>query len=140
MREKPRLVDQRVDTKLILMAAWATLIALYIYCDWFSLYRPGGLAAMAAGHMGPFEVSQLSLLGFGALMAIPGMMILLSALAPARKGRVLNLVASALYFLVNVGNLVAETWAYYFLFGLLELGLVVLIFVLALRWPRRENA
>lgn len=140
MNEKPGHAEHRVDTKLILMAAWASMVALYIYCDWFGLYRPGGIAGMAAGHMGPFEASQLSLLCMGALMAIPGLMILLSVLASARISRAINLVASALYFLVNVANLLGETWAYYCLFGLLELGLAVLIFLLALRWPRMAQA
>lgn len=140
MNEKPGLVEHRVDPKLILMAAWASMVALYIYCDWFSLFRPGQLADMAGGHLGPFGVSQPSLFLMGALMAVPGLMILLSALLPARAGRILNLGASAIYFLVNAGNLVGETWAYYYLFGLLELGLSALIFIRALRWSRESEA
>jgi len=46
-------------------------------------------------------------------------------------------IASAVYFLVNAGNLVGETWANSYLFGSLELGLAAFIFVVSLRWPWR---
>ena len=137
MKARSSLVDHRVDTKFILMAAWTAIMCLYIYCDIYSLYRPGQLGHMLDGKMGPFDVTQAGLFLAGLLMVVPSLMILLSVLAPARAGRVANLVAGVLYFLVNVGNLFGEGWAYYFLFGLIELGLAVFIFVVALRWPRQ---
>jgi hypothetical protein len=94
---------------------------------------------MMNGKMGPFEISQMSLFWAGLLMVIPSMMILVSALATAKTGRIVNLAACPLYFLVNVGNLLGESWAYYYLFGLLELGLVIFIFVMALRWPKQGS-
>jgi hypothetical protein len=136
MNGKPPLVETKVDSKLVIMAAWVALMCLYLYCDWFSLYRPGQIGRIMGGEMGPFEVTQASLLVAAALMVIPSLMIPLSALAAARVGRAVNLAASPAYFLVNVGNLLGETYAYYYLFGLLELGLVAFIFVAALRWPR----
>jgi hypothetical protein len=33
--------NRRVDPKLKLAAAWMALIALFIYADFLSLYRPG---------------------------------------------------------------------------------------------------
>jgi hypothetical protein len=136
MRESISPIERRVDTKLVLMSAWIALMFLYLYCDYFSLYRPGHIEDISSGRMGAFDVSQTSLFLASLLMAIPALMVLASTLAPARAGRVANLVASAAYFLVNVGNLVGETWGYYFLFGSLELALAVLIFVVSLRWPR----
>jgi uncharacterized membrane protein len=92
---------------------------------------------MMDGKMGPFDVSQLGLFLAGLLMVIPSLMILVSALATARIDRIVNLAASTIYFMVNIGNLLGESWAYYYLFGLLELGLVVFIFLKSLRWPRQ---
>jgi hypothetical protein len=132
--------EQKVGTKVILMAAWAALMCLYIYCDIMSLFRPGQIGKMVGGKIGFMDVSQSSLFSASLLMAIPALMILMSAIAPARLCRILNLLAGAAYFLVNIGNLVGETWAYYFLFGLLETGMVVFIFVLSLRWPRSPAA
>jgi hypothetical protein len=139
MNAKPTLVDRRVDTKLIIMSAWIALMCLYIYCDYFSMYRPGQIGDMSNGKIGFMEVSQLSLLSASLLMVVPSLMILVSALAAARASRVLNIAASAIYFLVNIGNLVGETWGYYWLFGVLEMGLVILIFVVSLRWPRQSS-
>jgi hypothetical protein len=140
MNAKSPLVERKADTKLIIMAAWSALMSLYIYCDWFSLYRPGSISSMMGGKMGPFDASQLSLFLAGLLMAIPSLMILASVLATAKKGRIVNLIASPIYFLVNIGNLAGETWGYYYLLGLLELGLVSFIFIVALRWPRQGAA
>ncbi len=140
MNEKISLVERKVDIKLIIMSAWIALMCLYLYCDWFANFRPGHISSMMNGEMGPFYVSQASLFLAGLLMAIPSLMIPVSVLAIAKINRIVNLAASAIYFLVNIANLVGETWAYYYLFGLLELGLVVFIFVMSLRWPRQEAA
>jgi hypothetical protein len=139
MIEKNALVERKVDTKLVIMSAWISLMFLYIYCDYFSLYRPGQLGSIAGGELGFMDVSQLSLFFASALMVIPSLMILVSALSAARVGRVVNLAASAIYFLVDIGNMLGETWGYYFLFGLLEAGLAIFIFVISLRWPRQEG-
>lgn len=137
MSVKTPLVERRVDTKLIIMAAWIALMCLYLYCDWYALFRPGHISSMMNGKMGPFDVTQMSLFLAGVLMAIPSLMILLSVLATARLGRIINMIASAIYFLVNVANLIGETWGYYYLFGLLELCLVIFIFIKSLTWPRQ---
>ena len=137
MSEKPELVERKVDVKIVLMAAWASFMFMYVYCDIFSFHRADVINGILAGKIGPFEVSQMGLLLFGVLLAIPGLMILVTARAKARLGRAVNLAVSLIYFLVNIGNLVGETWAYYWLYGILEQGLAAFIFVTALRWPRQ---
>jgi len=139
MNEKTSLVERRVDTKLVIMSAWIAVMCLYIYCDIFSLYRPGQIDSMMKGRMGFLDVSQTSLFWAGVLMAIPGLMIFITPLTSAGLSRIINLVIGPLYVLVNIGNLAGEIWAYYYLFGLLELGLVIAIFIMALRWPRQSS-
>jgi hypothetical protein len=139
VKERPSLVEHKVDTKLIIMSAWIAVMCLYIYCDIYSLYRPGQIDSMMKGKMGFLDVSQMSLFWAGVLMAIPSLMIFISPLATARVCRIINLLISPIYFLVNIGNLVAETWGYYYLLGLLELGMVIIIFIIALRWPRQSS-
>ena len=137
MKERRELVERRVDTKLVLVAAWVSLMLAYVYCDVFSFHRTGVISGILEGKIGPFEITQMSLFLFGLLMAIPSLMVLFTACAKAGLGRAVNMVVSSLYFLVNIGHLIGETWAYYWLYGILELGLVVFIFVTALRWPRQ---
>jgi hypothetical protein len=38
------------------------------------------------------------------------------------------------YTFVNISNLLGEGWAYYILFGVVELAVTALIFVTAWRW------
>ena len=49
--------EEDVGTKVRLAGAWATLIALYIYADFLSLYRPGQLEEISRGALAPFDVS-----------------------------------------------------------------------------------
>jgi hypothetical protein len=139
MKEKKELVERRVDVKLVLAAAWASFMFIYVYCDIFSFHRADVISGILAGKIGPFAATQLSLFLFGLLMAIPSLMAIVTVRAKAGLARIVNLVVGPLYFLVNVGNLVGESWAYYWLYGILELGLVAFIFVTALRWPRQAG-
>ena len=93
MNGKVVFVERKVDIKLIIMSAWVALMCLYLYCDFFSLYRPGQLGSISSGKMGPFDISQAGLFWAGVLMVIPSLMILVSTLAPASVNRILNLVA-----------------------------------------------
>jgi hypothetical protein len=127
----------RVDTKLKLAAAWMALIAFYIYADFLSLYRPGQIDEVRRGVMGPFDVSQGSLVVASLIVMIPAGMIVLSLLLPTTVNRWLNMALAIAYTLVNVSNLVGEEWAYYFLFGIVEIAITVYIFYTAWRWPVR---
>ena len=123
----------RVATRVKLSAAWMALIAFYIYADFLSLYRPDELDEIRRGAMGPFDVSQVTLVVASLIVMIPALMIVLSLHLPPRLNRSINLVLAVLYALVNVGNLVGEGWAYYWLFGVVEIAITVHIFLTAWR-------
>jgi hypothetical protein len=130
--------EDKVSVKIRLAAAWATLIALYIYADFLSLYRPGQLDEIGRGVMGPFTVSQGTLVVASLIVIIPAAMIVLSLLLSARANRLLNLLLAILYTLVNVSNLAGEEWAYYYLFGIAEIAITLYIFFTAWRWPLKR--
>jgi hypothetical protein len=130
--------ETRIDIKIRLAAAWAALIAFYIYADFLSLYRPGQLDEIRGGVMGPFDVSQATLLVASVIVMIPAAMIVLSLLLPAGVNRSLNLVLAIVYTLVNISNLVGENWAYYYLFGIAEIAITVHIFFTSWRWRTQE--
>jgi hypothetical protein len=130
--------ETRIDIKIRLAAAWAALIAFYIYADFLSLYRPGQLDEIRDGVMGSFDVSQATLLVASLIVIIPAVMIVLSLLLPAGVNRSLNLVLAILYTFVNISNLVGEEWAYYYLFGIAEIGITVHIFFTSWRWRTQE--
>jgi hypothetical protein len=126
--------DEKVSVKIRLAGAWAELIVLYIYADFLSLYRPGQIEEVARGVMGPFDVSQATLLIASLIVIIPALMIVLSLLVSTGINRSVNLVLAVLYTLINVSNVIGETWAYYLLFGVAEVAVTLLIFFMAWRW------
>lgn len=138
MATKSSFVEFKSNPRLSAVSLWIALMVLYLYCDFLTFFRPGTIQAILGGKMGFLDVSPASLFSAALLMAIPTLMIPLSALLSARLSRILNLAASAVYLLVNLGNLLGETWSYYWLFGLLEISAVVALFFTALRWPK-EN-
>lgn len=128
----------KAPVQMKLSALWAVLMFLYIYADHFSLFRPGQLEEMMGGRMGPFPVTQGSLLTAAILMLIPAVMVFLSLALKPRVGRWANIILGLLYTAVNISNLVGETWAYYLLFGIVELALTLLIAGYAWQWRNPE--
>ncbi len=131
------LVDHTVSVKGTLAGLWTALMLLYVYADILSLYRPGEIAEIQGGKMGPFDVSQSSLVIASLIVILPALMIVLSLTLRASVNRPVNLALGLLFTLVNVSNLLGESWAYYFLFGLLEIALTLSVVAIAWTWPRR---
>jgi hypothetical protein len=116
-----------VGVRLNLSALWATLMFLYVYADVLSLYRPGELDEIREGKMGPLDATQGTLLVASVLVIIPALLIFLSLVLPSHINRWTNLVAGVVFTLVNIGNLVGERWVYYWVFGILEIVVTLLI-------------
>lgn len=132
--------DVKINVKLKLSALWAALMLLYIYADHFSLFRTGQIEEMISGRIGPFPVTQGSLLAFSILMMIPAVMVFLSLALKPPVSRWANIVLGVLYTFVNISNLIGETWVYYIVFGVVEIVLTFLIVWYAWNWrtPRAD--
>jgi cbb3-type cytochrome oxidase subunit 3 len=134
-----KMEDVKINIKMKLSALWVALMLLYIYCDIFSLYRTGQLEEMISGRMGPFPVTQGSLLTAGILMMIPAVMVFLSLTLKPKVNRWVNIILGVLYTLVNISNLIGETWVYYIFFGSVELVFTFLIVWYAWKWRNSEG-
>lgn len=124
-----------------LAAAWASFMFLYIYVDYFGLYKPGVLEDILAGVVFEFVVSPALLTVFLVLVSVPALMVALSAALPARANRLVNLVVAALYIPITVFNAVGESWEWAPFYALsigLELLLLAYILRTAVTWPRRS--
>jgi Family of unknown function (DUF6326) len=132
-------VEHSVGVKVKLAGLWAAMMLLYVYADILSLFRPGQIAEIESGKIGSFDVSQFSLVIASLIVILPALMIVLSLTLRASINRPANLALGALFTLVNVGNLLGESWVYYFLFGLLEIVLALTIVATAWRWPRAQT-
>ena len=123
-----------------LAAAWTSFMFLYIYVDYFHLYKPGAIDDILDGVVFKFDISPTLLTIFLAVMAIPALMVMLSMTLPARVNRATNLVVASLYIPVSVFNAAGASWDWAFFYGL-SIGLEVLLLAFILRsawtWPRR---
>ena len=91
------LEDVKINVKLKLSALWITIMLLYVYADILSLFRPGQLEEMMDGRMGPFPVTQSSLLAASILMIIPAAMVFLSLTLKPKVNRWANIIFGVLY-------------------------------------------
>lgn len=135
--ELTALENRQVPVKAKLAAAWTSFMFLYIYVDYFGLYKPGVVDDILAGIIWKFDISQTFLVVGLTLMVIPIFMILLSTTLPARVNRTINLVVATLYIPFSMFNALGESWTYFY--GL-SIGVEVLILAFILRaawtWPR----
>jgi hypothetical protein len=130
----------RLPTGIALSLLWASLMGLYIYNDYFSLYTPGVIDDMMAGRMGPLGVVNDSImLGVAILLAVPALMIFLSAGLPRVISRWLNVVLGGLYTAVEVMT-ISNSPPFYVVVVLLEILITLGIVIYALRWPRSPTA
>ena len=123
-----------------LAAAWTSFMFLYIYVDYFHLYKPGAIDQIRGGVIFEFDISPTLLTIFLAVIAIPALMVMLSMTLPARVNRATNLVVASLYIPVSLFNAVGESWSWSYFYGL-SIGIEVLLLAFILRsawtWPRR---
>ncbi|WP_164234121.1 DUF6326 family protein [Microbacterium hydrocarbonoxydans] len=144
MRTQPSpLEEQRMPVRAQLASAWTAFMFLYIYVDYYHLYKPGTLDLILEGRVFEFAVSPVLLTAFLALSGIPALMVALSATLPARANRTTQLVVASMYIPVTVFNAVGESWEWA-PFYVLSIGveLVLLAFILrsAWTWPRTATS
>jgi hypothetical protein len=131
--------DMKINIKMKLSALWVALMLIYIYADILHQFMPGMIEKVEEGFMGPFPVTQTALLSAAVLMTIPAAMVFLSLIMKPKVNRWTNIILGVLYTLVNVSNFIGETWAYYFLFVVVEIVLSVLIVGYAWKWRSPEG-
>ena len=133
------LADVQINVKMKLSALWVTMMLLYIYADILSLFRPGKINNIIEGYMGPFPATQGSLFVASILMMIPAIMVFLPLVLKPKVNRGVNIAVGVLYILVNISNLIGESWAYYIAFGVVEIVIALLIVWYAWKWPQQEG-
>ena len=126
-------IETPVETRVRLSALWTTVMLLVAFVDLFSLYRADVRANIEAGQMFVFQIGETFLLGVIVYVAVPTLMIALSALLPRRVVRPLTLVIAPLFAVTIVGGAVGEM-GYYVLGSAIELVLLAVVMVISVRW------
>ncbi|MFI6744427.1 DUF6326 family protein [Nonomuraea sp. NPDC050451] len=128
-----------IPVQVKLTAAWTSFMFLYIYVDYFHLYKPGSIDDMLAGVVFEFDITPTLLTMMLASVAIPALMVMLSMTLPARVNRATNLVVASLCIPYSAVNAVGESWDWASFYGL-SIGIEVLLLAFILRsawtWPR----
>lgn len=133
------LTGPPIPVQAKIAAAWTSFMFLYIYVDFFNLYKPGVVDGILNGLVWKFDVSPTLLTFMLASVAIPALMVMLSMTLPNRVNRATNLVVASLYIPIMLFNAAGSTWDYAFYYAL-TIGVEVLILAFILRsawtWPR----
>ena len=112
---------------------------LYIYNDYFSMYMPGSIEDMLAGRMGPLgEATETIMVAVSLMLAIPALMIYLSAALPPAASRVLNVILGLAYTFVQILTFFGSALFYQIVVGL-EVAVTLLIVWTALTWPKEAD-
>ncbi|MDQ2834130.1 MAG: DUF6326 family protein [Acidobacteriota bacterium] len=130
------LDDIPIHVRFKLFSLWCSVMFFYIYGDYFELYQPGKLREMLGGDTAFGSVSQGVLLGMSAIMIIPSLMPFLTLVLPAGVSRWANIVFGAVYTFVMI-LAIRGGWHFYVAYGLIEIGLTLLIVWCAWTWPKR---
>lgn len=135
------LENRRMPVQARLAAAWTSFMFLYVYVDILGFYRPGHVDEILAGVVHEFQTGPTFVAMALTALAVPILMVLLSATLPARVNRTVNLVVATLYIPFTIYNVSGEeSWDYAYFYGL-SIGLEVLLLAFVLRsawtWPRR---
>lgn len=128
--------------RVALPALWVFMVLNYLYCDVVSFFDPAVVRDVLAGHAagGSVQITPEFLFASAVLMEIPMAMILLSRVLRQGLSRWANVAAAAFMAVVQLGSLgVGTPSSYYLFFSVIEVGTLVLIGALALRWTDPEQ-
>jgi Family of unknown function (DUF6326) len=128
------LTDIKIHVKFKLSALWVSVMFCYVYGDYFNMYTPGKLDAMAAGNIGVGPATDGVLLGVSIMMAIPSVMVFLSLVLHPSVNRWVN-VALGLGYSVILGLTMLGAPLFYIFLGFVEIALTLLVTWFAWTWP-----
>lgn len=129
-----------VNVRMKISALWVSVMFLYVYVDILGFFKPGTIEDILVGRVWVLDISQAFVLGALVLMTVPSLMIFLSLALPARQARWTNIVAASVYIPVSIGNVIDETWSYYFFGAAVETALLALVIWYAWTWSRQVES
>lgn len=133
------LEDVKVPVKVKLAGLWASVMFLYIYGDYFYMYVPGKLEAMAQSDLGIGRATDTLLLAVSTMMALPSLMIFLSLVLPPQINRWLNVLLGLAYSAIVLLTMRGAP-PFYLLFGTLDIVMTLVIAWTALTWGKQASA
>ena len=91
---KYKLIYSKINVQIKLSALWATLMSLYIYCDYFDMKTPGTIENIMALKTPVGVTTPRLLVIFSVILIVPALMIALSTILKAEINKWLNIVVA----------------------------------------------
>ncbi len=132
------LEDVKINVKIKLSVLWVAVLFLFIYVDYFGLFRPGLIEDIIAGEVAGIQIGQVFLLAAMILMTIPSLMIFLSLTLKAKANRWTNIIVGIFQIVILLVFVIRESWAFYIFGTIVEVVLLSLIVWYAWKWPKQE--
>lgn len=132
------LEDNPPNVKIKLAALWASFMFLYIYVDYFALYKTGYIADVMVGKVWDFQITQGFLLGALVSVSVPALMIFLCVALPAWISRWANILIATLYIPYSLFNLAGELLLFMIFGAAVEVVLLLLVIRNAWQWPEHS--
>ena len=128
--------DAKVDRKVVLSGLWISTLSVFAYVDILGFWRADVIIGALVGEVPEtgFEIDQTFLVLATLYILVPSLMVAISLLAPRRANRVLNITASLLYAASILVTVIGETWIYYILGSVVEVGLLLAVTRVAWAW------
>lgn len=127
------LRESKIDVRIKIAALWGAMMMLYIYNDFFHLFKPDAIQDIMDGSMGLVDITQIGMFVASVMMAIPVIMGLLTLVLQRKASRIANIIAGSLYTVINVANLPGE-WAFYIFLGILQIAFTLLVIWYSVKW------
>ena len=134
-------IDAKPPVRTILSTLWTSMLFVFAYVDIFGFWRADVIRGALAktGPVSGFVIDQRFLLLTTIYILIPALMIAATMLMPARITRMVNIGVSAVYLVSVIASIIGESWAYYLVGSAVECMLLLVIAVVAWRWPREAT-
>ena len=131
--------DFKINPKIKLSLLWTSVTLCYLYGDYFELYVPGKVKGLLLHDNMLSSPEKLLLASF--VLAIPAVMVVLSALLKAKTSRFLNIIFGSAFTIIML--LIAATslnhWYMFYVFlALVESCITVMIVYQAWFWPKES--
>jgi hypothetical protein len=135
-------IDAKPPVRTILSALWTSMLFVFAYVDIFGFWRADVIKGVLAKKVpvSGFVIDQRFLVLTTIYILIPALMIAATMLMPARITRMVNIGVSAVYLVSVLAFIIGESWAYYLVGSAVECMLLIIIAVVAWRWPREATA
>jgi len=112
------------------------MLFVFAYVDIFGFFRAdvlqGALAGVVSG--AGLDINQTFLALTTVYILVPSLMVVGCLVLPYRVNRIANLVLAVLYAVTIVVSMLGETWLYYLIGSVVEVALLAMIVLVAVRW------